>query len=1046
MASKPVNIVVKGDYNDKDLKRAAADIKALQAASMSMGARMQNVGSQMQDFGRSVSKVGKSMTVGVTLPIVGVGVAATKMAMDFDTSLTKMVSLVGLTRGEVDGMRGDIIEMASQYGKSAKEAADAMFFITSAGLRGSDAMDTLEASLKGAAIGLGDVQTIADLATSAMNAYGPSVLSAGKATSILRTAVEQGKLESSELAGAMGSVLPIASALGVNFDEVAAAMAAMSRTGTNAAQASTQVRGILSQIAKESPKGAKALKSVGLSYEGLRKQLKEEGLLATLQTLVKAFDGNTVATSAFFGNVRALTGVMDLLGPAAQTTEDIFGTLAATTAEDLNPAFDAAADTTGFKLQKAFATLKNSLIEFGDVIAPFVAQFADKIGQLGQAFQNLSPQTKQFIVQGLAIAAAIGPVLLVVGKLIIVIGGVIKIVGVLVAAFNPVTLAVAAVVIGIGLLVAAFKLAWDSSGTLRKAVGELLATVKNIARVIVSDLVAAFRSIVGEGTDLRSILERVRDIAGPILTRVVQGLTTAFNVLGNAVRAGIKIFEGAYKVIELIVNLIKLGWIVTLDVLLNKLGPISTAFRGMANGVKAALSALVSGVAAAFNTLGKRVEFFINLNIKAINALIDVYNALASKLGGVSTMTKIAEFRFQNLSAAAQGAGTSANNIANAVGGYAGQALRATDTTNNLANSIGGYAGQVIRGNAAVEAGTLGLNGFTGAVEDVGSGVEDLLPDLDGAGKGVKKTGDESETAAKKLEKFKSKFAEVAGALKKAREDIERDYTGMVTTVTNAIMGALDFNAALPEVDENGERVGKTFIEKLQAQAELATGFAARIRTLIAEGLSLEAIQMVVAAGVTAGTKIADELIDGGATAIDETNRLIESTQLAANAIGVDAADHFFGAGLALAKQTEDAFTKRFGEGGPGYNKLNRLMNHLARSLERTSVITVVTRHVSEGIPGRRMGGPVAAGSPYIVGEAGPELFVPTMTGQIIPNHDLRTSMTGRGGAASVASGGSVINLTVNAGMGTQGAEVGRQIVDALKAYERRNGSVYVAA
>jgi phage-related minor tail protein len=223
MASKPVNIVVKGDYNDKDLKRAAADIKALQAASMSMGARMQNVGSQMQDFGRSVSKVGKSMTVGVTLPIVGVGVAATKMAMDFDTSLTKMVSLVGLTRGEVDGMRGDIIEMASQYGKSAKEAADAMFFITSAGLRGSDAMDTLEASLKGAAVGLGDVQTIADLATSAMNAYGPSRSERSQTPpDILRQLQSrEGKVGVfSELAGAMGQVLPIASAMGVGFDEV----------------------------------------------------------------------------------------------------------------------------------------------------------------------------------------------------------------------------------------------------------------------------------------------------------------------------------------------------------------------------------------------------------------------------------------------------------------------------------------------------------------------------------------------------------------------------------------------------------------------------------------------------------------------------------------------------------------------------------------------------------------------------------------------------------------------------------------------------------
>jgi len=65
--------------------------------------------------------------------------------------------------------------------------------------------------------------------------------------------------------------------------------------------------------------------------------------------------------------------------------------------------------------------------------------------------------------------------------------------------------------------------------------------------------------------------------------------------------------------------------------------------------------------------------------------------------------------------------------------------------------------------------------------------------------------------------------------------------------------------------------------------------------------------------------------------------------------------------------------------------------------------------------------------------------------GNIIPNNAL--SMTGGGGGGRVTGGmGTTINLTVNAGMGTQGAEVGRQIVDALKAYERRNGSVYVAA
>jgi phage-related protein len=45
-------------------------------------------------------------------------------------------------------------------------------------------------------------------------------------------------------------------------------------------------------------------------------------------------------------------------------------------------------------------------------------------------------------------------------------------------------------------------------------------------------------------------------------------------------------------------------------------------------------------------------------------------------------------------------------------------------------------------------------------------------------------------------------------------------------------------------------------------------------------------------------------------------------------------------------------------------------------------------------IPGRAVGGPVTGGMPYIVGEQGPELFVPSQSGRIIPN--------GAGGGANV--------------------------------------------
>ena len=88
----------------------------------------------------------------------------------------------------------------------------------------------------------------------------------------------------------------------------------------------------------------------------------------------------------------------------------------------------------------------------------------------------------------------------------------------------------------------------------------------------------------------------------------------------------------------------------------------------------------------------------------------------------------------------------------------------------------------------------------------------------------------------------------------------------------------------------------------------------------------------------------------------------------------------------------------------------------------------VVSRQVVEIAGARADGGPVNRAMAYLVGERGPEIFVPNQSGTIIPN----------GGA------GTTINLTVNAGVGTNGADVGDAIVDALTRYQRRNGSIPV--
>ena len=192
----------------------------------------------LKNFGSFAADVGKVAAGAVT----AVAVAGVREAAQFESSIAKIEGLVGVGGEALDKLAASARELGPEFGKSANEAADALFFITSAGLRGEGAINVLEASLKGAAIGLGDTKTIADLATSAVNAYGESNLDGAQAVDVLTEAVRLGKLEPAELAGAMGQVLPLASNLGVSFDQVGAALAGMSKTGTDASTASTQLR------------------------------------------------------------------------------------------------------------------------------------------------------------------------------------------------------------------------------------------------------------------------------------------------------------------------------------------------------------------------------------------------------------------------------------------------------------------------------------------------------------------------------------------------------------------------------------------------------------------------------------------------------------------------------------------------------------------------------------------------------------------------------------------------------------------------------------
>ncbi len=324
------------------------------------------------------------------IPILLAAGASFKLASDFDSSMSKITGLVGIAADEVDSMGESLKGISGETAKGPAELAEALFFVTSAGLRGADAMDALEFAAKASTAGLGETADVADALTSAMNAYAKSGLSAEEATNILVATVREGKLEASELGASIGQVLPIASEMGVTFDEVGASIAAMTRLGLNSAESVTSLKSILSTLAKPGQAAAEALERAGLSAQGLRDQIREKGLLSVLHTLREAFGDNQEELTKVIPNVRALTGFMALTGDSADATNTIFENLTDTTGA-LDGAFDAASETIEFRFNKTLADLQVQLLGVREPLTRFAGQFLPALSNaLGTATNEMT--------------------------------------------------------------------------------------------------------------------------------------------------------------------------------------------------------------------------------------------------------------------------------------------------------------------------------------------------------------------------------------------------------------------------------------------------------------------------------------------------------------------------------------------------------------------------------------------------------------------------------------------------------------------------------
>jgi TP901 family phage tail tape measure protein len=333
-------------------------------------------------------------------------------AKQYQKTMAEIVGLTGTSTQAVGQLSQQVLQLAGPVAKAPQELADALYFVLSSGVDAAHAMDVLTASAKASAAGLGETKTVADLVTSVMNAYGQANISASHATDILTQAVKDGKGEPDQYAAALGRVLPIASAAGVNFEQVAASIATMTRTGLDANEATTALRGIIGSLEAPVAKTRSALHDMGLSADDVRASIRDKGLLDTLQMLMEKSHGNLDIMSKLVPNIRALTGVLSTAGSQSQAYAEILGHMNnAQGATDR--AFQEATKTLDFQ-EKALAAAGDAIrIEIGSVFLPYLATGAKAAAEFAQSLVgHVGPAIEDMIGTLGKIANVITPVLI----------------------------------------------------------------------------------------------------------------------------------------------------------------------------------------------------------------------------------------------------------------------------------------------------------------------------------------------------------------------------------------------------------------------------------------------------------------------------------------------------------------------------------------------------------------------------------------------------------------------------------------------------------
>ena len=635
--------IIETENNLRDLERQAGQSAVALQKIAATGEKLKTVGDNISSAGQKLLPV----TAGVT----ALGTAAVSTAANFESSMSQVQATMGITKDAMSTVNGESVntmdtlsalakKMGSETAFSASECAEALNYLALAGYDTQQMCDTLPTVLNLAAAGGIDLAAASDMVTDAMSALGMGVDEAGTMVDQMAKTASTTNTSVAQLGEGILTIGATAKTVKGGTAELNTALGILANNGIKGAEGGTHLRNVIISLQNPTDKAAACMEQLGLDVydsEGNMRSLND--ILGDLNT---SMDGMTAAEkSNIIGqifNKTDLSSVNALLANTGSTWDDLQQSII-----DSGGAAQQMADTQLDNLQGQITILKSALeglaISFGELLLPAIKMIVGWVQKFVDWLNGMDEGTKKVITTVALLAAALGPVLIVVGKVVSAVGTIMTIVPKVAGVINTVKTAFAAlnttmlanpiflIIAAITALVAAFIYLWNTNEDFRQFWINLWENVKEVA-IVVWEAIKNFFTAAWEA--ISSTAQAVWNGIKDFFSGLWEGIKTIFSTVVEVIKTIITTYFNIYKtIITTVLNAIK------------------TVFTTIWNGIKTVVTTVVTAIQTFITTAWNAIKNTVTTVLNAIKTVITtVWNAIKSAVTSVvngikSTITSV---------------------------------------------------------------------------------------------------------------------------------------------------------------------------------------------------------------------------------------------------------------------------------------------------------------------------------------------------------------------------------------------------------------------